>query len=138
LALVYLDVKDPIKRAERVMGKRSSPSENDAVACVTVTHEESGKPKRNPSPKKESKNPVPIPERLKHQVQLRDQGRCAQVNDQGLRCSNRRWLDTHHIKPRSKGGSNSIENLITLCSAHHQMEHDSSHIRRAGEPEPQE
>ena len=46
------------------------------------------------------------------------------VDSKGNRCENRRWLDVHHVVPRAAGGSNAPENLITLCSAHHRIEHD--------------
>lgn len=37
-------------------------------------------------------------------------------------CTNR--LEVHHIKFRSKGGSDNPDNLITLCDKHHKMLHD--------------
>jgi len=118
---VYLESKDPIKRAERVMKrlaqkKATMTRKNDAPACVTVTHEG-------------LENLDPIPAIRRHQVRLRDGGRCAHVNERGERCENRRWLDIHHIRPRSMGGGNSLENLTTLCSAHHQMEHGVEYRR---------
>jgi 5-methylcytosine-specific restriction protein A len=41
----------------------------------------------------------------------------------GVRCAQRRWLHYHHIIPKHQGGPDTLENLITLCSAHHKMEH---------------
>lgn len=32
-------------------------------------------------------------------------------------------IHAHHIKPRSKGGSNHLDNMITLCPNHHAMVH---------------
>jgi len=34
-------------------------------------------------------------------------------------CSSRRSLEVHHIRFRSRGGSNASWNLVTLCHAHH-------------------
>ena len=34
-----------------------------------------------------------------------------------------RFVDVHHLRPRSEGGKNTLENLITLCTAHHRATH---------------
>src|SRR5262249_28624422 len=60
---------------------------------------------------------------LLRQVQLRDKGRCRHVNKKGNRCESERWLEVHHILPVSKGGRNQLDNLITLCSTHHKLQH---------------
>lgn len=59
-----------------------------------------------------------IPARLKHALSLRDQRKC-QIKS----CENRRWLDVHHLRPISRGGTHSLDNLTTLCSAHHRIWH---------------
>ncbi|MGE3975886.1 MAG: HNH endonuclease [Bdellovibrionales bacterium] len=79
----------------------------------------------------EKKDPVQKAEKLMHrvrqpvlrQVQRRDQGQCTYKNQQGVRCAERKWLHTHHIIQRSKGGQDTIENLTTLCSGHHRLTH---------------
>ena len=38
-------------------------------------------------------------------------------------CSNRLWLDLHHVRAREDGGSNAEANLVTLCCVHHRMVH---------------
>jgi hypothetical protein len=38
-------------------------------------------------------------------------------------CRNATFLDLHHVQPRSEGGRNDIDNLITLCGAHHRAAH---------------
>jgi hypothetical protein len=96
---VYLERNDPVRRAERILKK--TLKENAAPARVTGH----------------------IVQSLKYQVQSRDTGQCTHKNPLGKRCENRRWLDIHHIRPRSSGGLNTVENLTTLCSAHHKMEH---------------
>jgi 5-methylcytosine-specific restriction endonuclease McrA len=105
---VYLEAKDPVRRAARVMKRK-----NAAPAPVTGHVEP-----------KEPENQEPIPAVVKHQVSLRDGGQCVHRNDQGERCLSRRWIHLHHIRPRSQGGPNSVENLVTLCSVHHGIEHD--------------
>jgi len=59
-----------------------------------------------------------IPPALRRAVLLRDQRRC-----QVPGCTNTRWLDVHHLEPRSEGGRHSMENLTGLCSAHHRAAH---------------
>ncbi|MFO0748461.1 MAG: HNH endonuclease signature motif containing protein [Myxococcota bacterium] len=39
-------------------------------------------------------------------------------------CSNRRWLDAHHIEHWADGGATSRENLLLLCTAHHRLVHE--------------
>ena len=62
---------------------------------------------------------------LRHQVTLRDQGRCTHTNSRGERCEDQRWIDIHHVIPRHKGGQDTLENLTTLCSSHHRLVHST-------------
>lgn len=70
-----------------------------------------------------------VPERvlkgaaLRHEINQRDGGQCTFSDSAGKRCEERRWLDVHHIKPRGHGGQDVLENLATLCRAHHQILH---------------
>ncbi|MDR3608752.1 MAG: HNH endonuclease signature motif containing protein [Oligoflexia bacterium] len=98
MADVYLERKDPVIKAERILNK----SVKHVTGHVTAKA---------------------IPATIKHQVQLRDGGQCAHLDSQGVRCGSRRWLDVHHIRHRAYGGDNGLENLVTLCSAHHRMQH---------------
>jgi len=43
-------------------------------------------------------------------------------------CGQKRWIHLHHIVPVAKGGKNTLENLTTLCSAHHKLVHTKSAI----------
>ncbi len=65
----------------------------------------------------------PIPAKAKHEVMLRDQGRCAHVSATGERCPQKRWLDYHHLTEVHRGGSHSPANLRLLCRAHHAIQH---------------
>ena len=101
---VYLEAKDPVRRAERVTRKRGERVTGHVGA-------------------KESETKANVLASVRHRVNLRDGGRCAHRIQHGERCESRRWVDLHHVLPRSQGGRNTLENLITLCSAHHRMEH---------------
>ncbi len=59
-----------------------------------------------------------LPAVVRHEVNLRDRGKC-----QFPGCTHTRYLDLHHIRPRSQGGAHTADNLITLCSAHHRLGH---------------
>ena len=56
---------------------------------------------------------------LRRKVMARDGHRCRAPG-----CPNTMFLEVHHIQPRSKGGGNEPDNLITLCSACHRLWHE--------------
>jgi hypothetical protein len=39
-------------------------------------------------------------------------------------CHHARFVDAHHIKHWSAGGETSLDNLMLLCSRHHQLVHE--------------
>lgn len=118
----YLSKTDPVKKAERqkVRGKlplrksKSPSSQLFSEQLVSASHY--NKTDINKTRK-------PISAYTKHQVQLRDQGRCTHKDNVGNRCSSRRFLEIHHITPVSRGGDNSLDNLRVLCHGHHKVEH---------------
>jgi hypothetical protein len=59
-----------------------------------------------------------IPPALRREVLRRDGGRC-----QVPGCRHATYVDVHHLRPRSDGGQNTRENLVTLCCAHHAALH---------------
>jgi hypothetical protein len=59
-----------------------------------------------------------IPPALRRRVMRRDGGRC-----QVPGCRHAVFTDVHHLQARSEGGANALENLVTLCSAHHRAIH---------------
>ncbi|MCE9628309.1 MAG: HNH endonuclease [Candidatus Eisenbacteria bacterium] len=65
-----------------------------------------------------------IPAQLKAQVYQRDQGQCAFMTDDGLRCECRADLEYDHIVPVAHGGRTTADNLRLLCAAHNQYEAD--------------
>lgn len=60
---------------------------------------------------------------VKHQRNLRDLGRCVVIYADGTQCEEEKWLDAHHVIHRADGGDDSIENLVTMCKAHHRLLH---------------
>jgi hypothetical protein len=59
-----------------------------------------------------------IPPAIRRQVMRRHHGRCAVDG-----CSNHRFLDVHHVVPRSEGGRHDPNLLTVLCPAHHRAVH---------------
>ena len=67
------------------------------------------------------KNQIQYPDnwdRLTKTVRERDNNRCQVVG-----CPSLLMLHVHHKIPLAKGGSNELDNLITLCEFHHALEH---------------
>lgn len=59
-----------------------------------------------------------VPPAVRRLVWRRDHGRCVVP---GCRAS--RYLELHHIQPRSHGGDHTADNLCLACFAHHQAAH---------------
>jgi len=64
-------------------------------------------------------NRATVPPRLRAAVLARDRHRCATSG-----CGSARFLEVHHIVPRSAGGANEEANLVTLCSRCHGFVHE--------------
>jgi hypothetical protein len=79
----YLKHKDPVEKAERVLGKQQ------CVRTVPV-----------------NARTTTIPAVLQHQVNLRDRGKCQTPN-----CENTRFIEIHHIRPLSEGGKHEHPDL---------------------------
>lgn len=69
------------------------------------------KKRKNARNRKAQMNPE-----LREAILKRDKRRC-------VKCGCKKWLHVHHIVPRSKGGSNDHDNLVTLCDICHMEEH---------------
>lgn len=62
-----------------------------------------------------------IPAPIRRAVWARDDGRCAFVGTHG-RCTERGFLEFHHVKAYAGGGETSVDNLQLRCRAHNQYE----------------
>lgn len=51
----------------------------------------------------------------------RDERQCQHVRPDGKLCGETRFLEVDHIQPYALGGSNKLENLRLLCSAHNAL-----------------
>ena len=74
----------------------------------------------------EARTPVVLSRDLPNAVQRgswrRDDGRCAFVSKDGVRCKERAFLEFHHIVPYARGGRATIDNISLRCRRHNQYE----------------
>ncbi|HET9235213.1 MAG TPA: HNH endonuclease signature motif containing protein [Candidatus Eisenbacteria bacterium] len=63
-----------------------------------------------------------IPMEVRNAVWERDQGRCAFMSQNGRWCSERRFLEFHHVIPFAWGGETTIDNLELRCRTHNGYE----------------
>jgi hypothetical protein len=61
---------------------------------------------------------------VRRAVAARDEGRCTYVAPSGHRCSERRFLEFHHIVPYAAGGRATVDNIQLRCRAHNGYEVD--------------
>jgi 5-methylcytosine-specific restriction endonuclease McrA len=62
-----------------------------------------------------------VPAAVKREVWARDEGRCAFVGSSG-RCTERGFLEFHHVVPFADGGPTDAANLRLYCRAHNAFE----------------
>jgi hypothetical protein len=62
------------------------------------------------------------PRHVQRAVAQRDGDQCAFVSRDGHRCTERTFLEFHHIVPYAKGGLATVENISLRCRRHNQYE----------------
>jgi len=63
-----------------------------------------------------------VPRAVKRVAWPRDAGQCAFVSATGRRCSERTFLEFHHVQPHAKQGPATVENISLRCWRHNQYE----------------
>ena len=63
-----------------------------------------------------------MPQEVKDAVSRRDADRCAYVSPAGKRCTERTFLEFHHVQPYALGGPATAENISLRCRRHNQYE----------------
>jgi hypothetical protein len=63
-----------------------------------------------------------VPNAVKRAVWWRDRGQCAFVAETGHRCTQRAFLEIHHIRPYALDGPSTMENLSLRCRRHNAYE----------------
>jgi hypothetical protein len=62
-----------------------------------------------------------VPAAVRRKVWARDGGQCAFVGNHA-RCTERGFLEYHHVVPYASGGNTTVENIELRCRAHNQYE----------------
>jgi len=72
-----------------------------------------------------------IPELVRREVMRRDNWSCRWRGcgwPHGFPSSDHRFLEAHHIEQHAHGGSNTADNLVTLCNLHHDETHRTKRL----------
>ena len=94
-------------------------------AKLGTVGEKRPRPRIRPGTDKVHKSGPPprhVPRAVKRAVWQRDAGQCAFVSPDGLRCSERTFLELHHLRPYAKGGLATVANIALRCGRHNQYE----------------
>jgi hypothetical protein len=59
---------------------------------------------------------------IKRSAWRHDGGQCAFVSADGRRCTERAFLEFHHVRPYALGGPTTVENISLRCRRHNQYE----------------
>src|SRR5688572_19912559 len=84
-------------------------------------------PRPRPSIRPGTDNPAArpsrhIPSEVKRAVSKRDADQCAFVSCEGRRCTQRAFLEFHHVQPFAQQGPTTVENISLRCRAHNVYE----------------
>ncbi len=152
LVSLYLKSKDPVEKAKRMEAKKGIRTESTKFPEKDFQGSFSGdqtenrvekietkkmKEDRNQNPQNFGSDPLSfftlpgvkklsrraLPVTTKHQVHLRDQGKCQFRGAFGKICGESTHLHLHHLQPISQNGRDDAENLLTLCARHHDFLH---------------
>ena len=133
------ETHDKLRRAQDLL--RHTIPDGDPAAifdkAITLLLEELSKAKHaatgRPRPARPnaapSENARHIPAAVRRAVWQRDSAQCAFVGGRG-RCTERGFLEFHHLVPYAVGGQATIENLALRCRAHNAYEAEHYYGRR--------
>ncbi|MBW7876680.1 MAG: HNH endonuclease, partial [Candidatus Cloacimonetes bacterium] len=124
-----LERKDPVKKAERAearakkkeaekLDKGTGESGSDLISSVQEPRDSETKPVLEQARK-------PLPMHLVHAINRRDRGQCCYFGMGQSRCESKYRVQIHHIEPVSRGGKDTVNNLVTLCHEHHKQIHET-------------
>jgi 5-methylcytosine-specific restriction endonuclease McrA len=125
---VTRETHDKLRRAQNLL-RHSIPNVDPAAIfdrALTVLLGDLERAKCAATDRPRAARPAPwgsrhVPAAVKRAVWKRDGGQCAFVGAAG-RCTERGFLEFHHVKPYADGGATVVENLELRCRAHNMYE----------------
>jgi hypothetical protein len=99
----------------------TTPEDGGAGPCTTP---EDGGPDFRHAANAAMRKPAPRTPSVavKRAVWVRDLGRCVFVGSGGHRCSERRFVEFHHVDPYALGGEASVDGIQLRCRSHNDYE----------------
>jgi hypothetical protein len=142
---ISAETHEKLRRAQDLL-RHAVPSGDlgvivDRALTLLVEELERTKFAETTRPRKASVSPARsrhIPAEVRRRVWRRDGGCCAFVGAEG-RCTERGFLEFHHVLPYADGGENVVENLELRCRAHNIYEAarwDGTLFARESRPQP--
>jgi hypothetical protein len=121
------EVFELLQRSQELLAQKRGehPSMAEVLGALAVSYVKREDPVAKAARNAHKTVPGDSSSQRHHHVHLRDRGRCQYKLPSGKICGQRRWLHVHHLKPRAHGGTDEPDNLVTLCSAHHRMVHET-------------
>jgi 5-methylcytosine-specific restriction endonuclease McrA len=107
---------DPLEKADRAKKRQEKKAASKTQANCAGANGKSSETKQRKSRY--------IPASVRHEIFLRDGGRCTHVGADGRRCEATHGLEIDHMKAFCHNGSNHLENLRLVCRGHNQYRAD--------------
>lgn len=122
LAEYFIRREDPRARHERRLERSTTVEAPTSAASSVEDARELSMPGASPR-----QRGAPTPRRavsahVRDEVFVRDEGKCAYVAPDGMRCESLHLLQIDHITPVARGGRGTIDNLRLLCAHHNRLE----------------
>lgn len=124
------ETREKLRRAEDLLGRAVAPGDLAAVLDRALDALIEKLERRlllvdNSGSRRPTTSARHVPAGVRRAVRVRDGDRCTYVNDDGVRCEERRALELDHIVPVARGGESTVANLRLRCRAHNQLEAES-------------
>ena len=110
--------RDPRRQAERWAARQAKEAAAEVGEKAEVDSLDSPSPGKHQASQGCARPAIPAA--VRHQVMMRDQGRCTWVEADGARCLEQFMLEYDHLIPWRNGGRHSVENLALRCRRHNQ------------------
>jgi hypothetical protein len=128
---LLLEQVEKAKLGTRSVGARKAiRSRTDEVPAGEGRRPEGEGATSTPAPSKARSRHIPAAVRAA--VWDRDGGQCAFVSRTGHRCTERTFLEFHHLLPYAREGSRTVDNIALRCRRHNQYEGELDFGPRSG------